>query len=299
MDQAIVFNGHLEKLEEKLNILPDKKEETPHNTLFALWFAAAGRHISPIMAEKKDLPHLTSLQLELLESLITHRLADVPLAHLTGRQHFMGMEFIVNKGLYIPRKETELLAKTAITQILNDFSDLPTVKVLDICTGIGTVALAIASHCKNVQVYGSDIYTPAIDCAHTNATHFCLEDRSFFFNADLFDPFESLSLKNNVHVVVSAPPYISSPKVKLMAEEISNHEPKEAFDAGPWGLSIFFKLISTSQDYLLSGGYLVFECGQGQSEYLAKRIQLTGQYHHISEVKDENGHGRVLLAQKI
>ena len=298
MKQEKIFKRFLLRLEENLNILPDKSEETPENTLCALWAASAGNFLSPIIAEKANLPQLTNKQLSVLENLIEERLHDVPLAHLTNRQHFMGMEFVIKKGLYIPRKETELLAKTAISYILKDYKDHESINVIDVCTGIGTVAFAIANYCKNSQVYGSDIYGPAIDCAKTNAKHFNLENRSSFFNADLFEPFEKLSLKNNTQVVVSAPPYITSPKVKKMAYEISKHEPKEAFDAGPFGLAIFTKLISGAIPYLHINGYLMFECGLGQGEFLAKRIRSNKNYKNVVEIRDENENVRVLSAQK-
>ena len=298
MENSILYKTLLEKLEKNLSILPDKMEETPKNTLSALWHASYGNLFSPILAEKEKLSQLTHSQIILLETFIQDRMGGVPLAHLTERQHFLGMEFIVRKGLYIPRKETELLAKTAIDVIQNDSNKNSAFNVLDLCSGIGTVALAIANYCHNVHVFGSDIYKPAVDCANINSIHFGLDERTSFFNADLFEPFDQLLLKNNTQVIVSAPPYISTVKVKQMASEISNHEPTEAFDAGAMGFSIFFKLITTAPEYLQSNGFLIFECGLGQGEFLAKRIRLNKDYKDVTEVKDENGHVRVLIAQR-
>lgn len=297
MKSEFLYKDLLSKLENELSVLPDKMEETPENTLSALWLSSYGIKISPIMAEKIELPKLSSSQAVILETLVQDRLIGVPLAHLTERQHYMGLEFIVQKGLYIPRKETELLAKIAIGQINKDFTKNETVNVLDICCGIGTVALAIANHCVNTQVFGSDIYKPAIDCANLNATHFHSSNRSSFFCSNLFDPFEEL--REKVNVIVSAPPYITTTKVKQMAAEIANHEPVEAFDAGAMGVSIFMKLISTSSDYLVSNGYLIFECGLGQGEFLAGRIRLNKNYTNVTEIKDENDHVRVVMAQKV
>jgi release factor glutamine methyltransferase len=116
--------------------------------------------MSPIAAQGLPLPALSVEQLAALELAVQSRLAGVPLAHLTERQHFMGLEYIVNKGLYIPRKETELLAQTAIATVSADYASNGEVTAVDLCTGIGTVALAIAHHCGNTRVFGSDIYTP-------------------------------------------------------------------------------------------------------------------------------------------
>ena len=84
-----------------------------------------------------------------------------------------------------------------------------------------------------------------------------------------------------------------------MAKEIADHEPSEAFDAGPFGLSIFNKLISISPDYLCNDGYLIFECGLGQGEYLAKRLRSNINYGEIDEICDEHGNIRVLKARKV
>lgn len=291
------FSYWLNVLQASLSILPDKSEENPDNTLRALWFAAAGQHLSPIVAMQHSLPDLSSAEWVVLADLVAQRLSGVPLAHLTGRQHFLGMEYIVNKGLYIPRKETELLARVAIETAKNNCESGSNITLIDLCTGIGTVALAVAHHCSNVNVLGSDIYTPAIEAAHINSAHFGLTQRAAFVNADLFTPFESL--QGEVDIIVSAPPYITSAKVKNMAEEIAQHEPEEAFDAGPFGLSIFNQLISMAPIYLRAGGFLIFECGLGQGEFLAKRISGNKSYASVEQVRDENGDVRVLKATLI
>jgi release factor glutamine methyltransferase len=299
MDQDILFNTLLAELKQKIFILPDKMEETPENTLVALWNTSAGNQISPIAAENAELPKLTPQQLDILNNLIQDRISGVPLAYLTERQHFMGMELIVKKGLYIPRKETELLAKTAISILNQQFSDLESYNVIDVCSGIGTVALAISNCYKKAQVFGSDIYEPAIECAKVNAEFLGIENRVSFYTGDLFEPLEDFYLRNKTQLIVSAPPYISTVKVKQMANEISDYEPREAFDAGPWGFSIFFKLISLAPEFLQSKGYLVFECGLGQGEFLVNRIKLNKQYQNVTEVYDENNNVRVIIAQKI
>jgi release factor glutamine methyltransferase len=296
VNQENPFNRLLDALTQNLSVLPDKSEENAENTLCALWQTAAGKPMSPITAQGLPLPALSAEQFAALELAVQSRLAGVPLAHLTERQHFMGLEYIVNKGLYIPRKETELLAQTAIATVAEDYASNGEVTAVDLCTGIGTVALAIAHHCGNTRVFGSDIYAPAIEAAKVNATHFGLAHRASFFNADLFEPFESLSLKSGIDIIVSAPPYISSVKVKDMATEIAQHEPKEAFDAGPFGLSVFNKIIALAPDYLRPGGCLIFECGLGQGEFLAKRILANKHYERVTEVLDELGQVRVLKA---
>lgn len=299
MPQKAIFQNLLTKIEDNLDILIDKSEENPHNTLCALWQTASGNRVSAISAAKLELPFLASKQHNLLEELIESRLSGVPLAHLTERQHFMGLDYILNKGHYIPRKDTELLAVTTINLLSKSYATKENVNVLDLCSGIGTVALAIAHYCANTKVYGSDIYQPAIVAAEINTRHFGLEKAVKFVKADMFDQFELLNLKGNVDVIVCAPPYISTSKVKQMPGEISEHEPTEAFDAGPFGLSIFNQLIAKSPEYLCNDGYLIFECGAGQGEFLSKRLKSNDHYGEIIEICDETGNIRVIRAQKL
>ena len=299
MIQEEIFSNLLAVLVKNLKVLPDKSEENPRNTLKALWLKASGQSVSVIAAETLTLPELTAEQLSLLDKLVASRLSDVPLAHLTHRQDFMGMEFIVDEGLYIPRKETELLAKAAIATIADDLAAQKTITLMDLCTGIGTVALAVAHFCKNSRVYGSDIYKPAIDAALINRNHFAMQERATFIHANLFEPFAELGLKGQVDVIVSAPPYITSVKVKTMADEIAQHEPEEAFDAGPFGLDIFNKLIAVAPEYLRPNSYLLFECGLGQGAFLAKRLRANKSYQSVTEVCDEAGNLRVLKAKTL
>lgn len=299
MQQKKIYEDFLEVLKKDLFILPDKQEENAHNTISALWQFAAGNPISAIKAEKLELPQLLSSQITVLKDLVQSRLSGTPLAHLTERQNFMGLDYIVPNGHYIPRNETELLAKTAIDTISNDYSAKEGIVIIDLCTGIGTVALAIAHYCKNTDVFGADLLKSAIEAANINAKHFSLDHRVSFFNSNMFDSFESYSLKNKVHIIVSAPPYISTKKVKNMHPEVANHEPKEAFDAGPFGLSIFLILIAFAPEYLVIDGHLIIECGLGQGEFLADRIKANERYGSIDKICDGNGNIRVLKAKKV
>jgi release factor glutamine methyltransferase len=299
MNTDKLFVEYLDIIGDQLDILPDKSEENTHNTLSALWHTAAGNQVSPIKAERLKLPKLSSSQTSVLAELVQSRLSGVPLAHLTERQNFMGLDYILNRGLYIPRKETELLTEVTIDLLIKDYANKEKVTVIDLCTGIGTIALAIAHYCKNTIVFGSDIYEPAIDAANINAKHFGLEKLATFYHADMFDPYEFHALKRKTDIIVSAPPYVSTLKVGQMAKEIANHEPTEAFDAGPYGLSIFNKLISIAPEYLCDNGYLIFECGLGQGEFLAKRISSNKNYNEVTKICDEHGNVRVLKAKKI
>ena len=297
MFQQTLYTRALQKLIGNLQILPDKSEETEENTLHSLWHVASGTRASPIIAANLQLPALTEAQIATLDELILQRLSGVPLAHLTERQHFMGMELWLKQGHYIPRKETELLAKTAISTIQNNFAPEQALTAIDLGTGIGTLALAMAYHCENVSVWGTDIFDMAITAATANSEILNINQRTHFALGSLFEPLAEAGREGLFDLVVSAPPYISSAKVKKMAVEIAHHEPEQAFDAGPFGLSIFNQIISEAPNYLRPGGYLLLECGLGQCEFLAKQIRAKGNYSSVENIADEDGNLRVLKAQ--
>ena len=162
-----IFNQYLTQLSKKLSILPDKDEETPENTLKALWLMAAGTPVSVLNAEGYELPELSAHDLVKLEELIIKRVEDVPLAHLTGRQSFMGMEMLAGPEALIPRKETEILGYTAIEILKQIPAENP--YVIDVCTGAGNIALVIADSIKSSKVYAADLSEDAVKLAKKNA----------------------------------------------------------------------------------------------------------------------------------
>jgi release factor glutamine methyltransferase len=291
------FDEYLEMLSAKLSILPDKNEETPVNTLMALWLSAAGIPVSVIKAESCQIPELTDSQRVMLDELIERRLNNVPLAHITGKQSFMGLEFHCGPEALIPRKETELLAATAIRK-LQDI-DKNNINVIDACTGAGNVAIAIANSIVNSYVYAADISDGAIELARKNAELHELCSRVDFYCGDLLKPLSKLGLQGKIDLLSCNPPYISSSKVPEMPHEICTHEPEAAFDGGPFGVNIIFRLITEAQELLGSQGYLVFEVGLGQGATIEKFLNKTGAYHNIQLIDDEAGNARVLVAQKI
>lgn len=148
---------------------PDKPEETPESTLNALCFFAAGLPVSVRKASREDIPELDQDSSVKLQSLVEKRLAGTPLAHITGRQEFLGMELLAGPEALIPRIETEILGAAALT-IAKSIADAQgAVAVLDVCTGSGNVALAIASNDRPVEgvrgrYFRRSSYTCAKEC---------------------------------------------------------------------------------------------------------------------------------------
>jgi release factor glutamine methyltransferase len=280
--------------------LADKPEETADSTLRALWFTAAGLPVSAVVAMHGELPELGSgtPQRHALDRLVERRLAGTPLAHLTGRQHFMGMEMLVGADALVPRRETELLARATIDLASRPDATAAHPRVVDICTGSGNLALAIAHHAPTARVFAADLSEAAIDLARRNAAHLGLADRVDFRVGDLLAPFGTAEFLERTDLVVCNPPYIATARTALMSGEIADHEPRLAFDGGPFGVAILMRLLDETPRFLRSGGWLAFEVGQGQAAGLLRRIERDGRYRQPRVLTDEAGNARGIVSRR-
>jgi release factor glutamine methyltransferase len=237
-----------------LQTLDDKPEETPTSTLKALWHAAAGKPLSVQRAIESPLPTLNAHATTQLRMLLQQRIAGIPLAHLTGRQQFMGLELQVSGDALIPREETELLGHAALTHLKNIIREKNSATVIDVCTGSGNLALALAHHAPPTRVWAADLSETAVALAERNAKNLSLDDRVTFRAGDLLASFDTPEFHGKVDLLVCNPPYISSGKVDVMASEIIGHEPRLAFDGGPLGIRILQRLIAEAPQFLKPGG---------------------------------------------
>lgn len=295
-----IYDRLLQDLSQHLTTLPDKPAETPETTLRALWFAAVGQPRSAAAsAGTGALPLLEpdGAAAQVLRELVARRLAGEPLAHITGRQHFMGMEMLSGPEALIPRAETEQLAGCAIGW-LQRMGRVEDAMVMDVCTGSGNLALAIAKHVPGARVHAADISDDAIALAQRNAVHLGLAQRVAFSVGDMLAPFDGAGLHGNVDLIVCNPPYISSAKVATMPVEISRHEPAAAFDGGALGVSILMRLVDAAPHFLRGGGYLAFEVGAGQGPAMARRLQSRPEYTNVQLLEDAGGVVRVLAVQR-
>jgi release factor glutamine methyltransferase len=293
MKQSQQYQERLNELSRDFSSLPDKPEETPESTLAALWSFAAGHALSAEKALEHPLEALTENQSVLFDDSIQRWKQGEPLAHITGRQAFFGIELQVSSEALVPRKETELLAKCAIEKTPRDDA-----KVIDICTGCGNLPLAIALHRPKAKVYGADLSNDAVELAKRNAEFCGLSNSVEFFAGDLFAPFDGLNLEESIDLITCNPPYISSKKVSEMAKEISEHEPSLAFDGGPFGISILQKVIKQAPKLLKTGGWLIYEVGLGQGPSLVKKMERSNDYSYVTSFCDKEDNIRVIAARK-
>ncbi|MCP1375865.1 HemK family protein methyltransferase [Dyella lutea] len=294
---SVLFEGMLSRLTDGLQVLPDKPEETPESALRALWHTAAGRPCSAHVAMRRPLPAIEAspAAVTVLERLVQRRLLGEPLAYITGRQNFMGLEMLSAPGALIPRAETELMARAAV-DLLDGVRGEPL--ALDVCTGSGNVAYAMAWGVPRARVMGGDISEEALALAGENGRLLGMQDRLEFRRGDLLAPFDEPGLTGRIDLITSAPPYIQSGKVDVMAPEIASHEPREAFDGGPLGVTLLMRLVEESPRMLRSGGWLAFEVGKGQGPAMSRRLQRDTNYAEVRELPDAEGVVRALLARR-
>ena len=298
MHDQELYQTLLSQLQARLEILEDKPEETPVSTLRALWFNAAGVPKSVQAAETGDLPALNDKQSNQLQECVAKRLAGVPLAHITQRQQFMGVELLAGPEALVPRKETEILGNAALELIKNINIRQGASLVIDICTGAGNLAIAYVVHAPQSRVYAADLSSEAVGLARRNAEFAGVAGRVEFRDGDLLTPFDEAAFLGKVDLLSCNPPYISSAKVDTMHEEIANYEPRLAFDGGPFGIRILQRLIQEAPRFIKPGGWLAFEVGLGQGPAWVQRLNKHKEFTQVRSVNDAAGEIRAIVAQR-
>lgn len=295
--QDRVYAELVERLRAEWRGLSDKPEETPESTLRALWHRAAGVALSADLAQVAPLIDLDGAGTARLRDLVEARLAGQPLGHLSQRQNFLGIELNVGAAALIPRKETELLARRAIAEIRRIAEAQEAVRVIDVCTGAGNLALSYAAYEPRARVWGADLSEEAVALATRNAVNLGLDGQVQFRAGDLLAPFAEAELERSLDVLTCNPPYISSAKVKAMEPEIASFEPPMAFDGGPFGIRILQRLLQEAPRFLRPGGVLAFEVGLGQGPSMLQRVQKMKDYGDAEGLVDEAGDVRAIVAR--
>ena len=294
---STTFSDLLQEVERFWTPLPDKPEETPERLLSALWSTACGAPVSADRALPATLPQLDGESLERLRALIERKKTGVPLAHLTERQTFLGLELLASREALIPRKETEILGRAALVKIGCMAKKRGPLLVVDVCTGSANLALAYAYYEPQARVCASDLSPEAIDLARRNAQFIGLGKRVELRVGDLLEPFESPQFVGHCDFLSCNPPYISTAKVKQMHPEISQHEPEAAFNGGAFGVSILMKLVKNAPRFLRPGGWLGFEVGHGQGAGLARQLERNPAFAAVETYSDPGGEIRAILAK--
>ncbi len=224
------------------------------------------------------------------KELIRRRLEGCPVAYLVGRKEFFSLEFEVNPAVLIPRPDTE----TLVVEALRLAREMPEPHIVDIGTGSGAIAIAIAKQHRTAQLTVTDISAEALAVARRNAAKHGLAERIRFLQGDLFEP---LPAEERFHFILSNPPYIAQEELATLPIGVRDYEPHTALNGGPGGYAVFDRLIREAPRHLRPGGYLIMEIGAPQEAPARQRIEALGGYELGPTVKDGSGHPRVLAAR--
>lgn len=203
----------------------------------------------------------------------------------------MEVDLLVERGVLVPRDETELLGNAAL-EILPDYA-----YVIDMCCGSGNLACALAVHRPRARVWASDLTDACVALARRNAAHVGVANRVRVVQGDLFAGLKGL--EGTIDAVVCNPPYISQAKLAGERQSLLENEPREAFDGGPYGLSIHQRVVKEALPFLKPGGHLLFEIGLGQERQVKLLLERTRAYEEIRTVSNAAGEVRVVAARKI
>ena len=229
---------------------------------------------------------LNSDELKRLRELVSRRGRREPLQHILGSQEFCGLEFEVSRDVLIPRHETELLVKEAVSLVPEATA------VLDVGTGSGCIAISLAGFLPKASITAVDISAAALDVARRNARRH--QVRIEFLHGSLCEPVAG----RRFDLIVSNPPYISRNDIDCLEPEVRDYDPREALDGGPDGLDIIRTLISDASGIIHDGGWLLLEVGAGQSAVVRQLITSTGVFSEPVAVCDSLGIERVVGARR-
>ena len=236
---------------------------------------------------------LNSRQISKVKDFLCCRSTRRPLQYIIKEAEFMGLKLYVSAGAFIPRPETEILVEQAISAAKN-IKARP-LKILDIGTGSGNIAIALTKYITSCKIIGLDISKKALSVAKKNARHNGAGGLIKFIKSDLFESIEKLDIKFDI--IVSNPPYIPSGDMPALQTEVLS-EPAQALDGGVDGLDYYRKIIAGAPLHLKSDGFLIMELGFGQSSEVSDLIKRSGFLRLNKIIKDYSGINRVIIARK-
>lgn len=232
---------------------------------------------------------LSSDEIKTYRQFIEKRIKGIPIAYITGIKEFMGMDFVVNPSVLIPRPDTEILVESVIEEIKR----IKAPWILDIGTGCGCIGISIARFVPDSIVCAVDASSPALEVAAFNAKRLSVDGRVFFYLGDLYSALPR-EFAHRFDAIVSNPPYIPSRNIKDLPLDVRS-EPVLALDGGEDGLDFYRRIISGAPLYLKEEGILAFEVGYNQ----AQEVKSMMSSYSVYTVKDLSGIERVVIGRRV
>ncbi len=234
---------------------------------------------------------LTDDEVACYDQALAQRATGIPAQYITGHQEFWGLDFVVSPAVLIPRPETEHVIET----VLPLAEQMPAPKVVDVGTGSGCIAIALAKELPQADIHATDISSDALEIARANATRLAGEFASIakvqFHQADLLSGFNPGSLD----IVVSNPPYVGESEADTVQLEVRKFEPRQAVFAGHTGMDIIERLIPQAHAALRPGGWLIMEVSGTIADSV---VRLLNRWDNVSVREDLHGIKRVVVARR-
>lgn len=219
------------------------------------------------------------------EKILQKVIEGIPVQYITNRQEFMGLKFYVDKNVLIPQPDTEILVEHVI-EYCNKINY--SLKILDLCTGSGAIAISLAKYIKNANIYATDISENAIEIANKNAKINKVEIN--FIKSDMFENIE----EKDFDIIVSNPPYIKTSVISTLSNEVKN-EPHIALDGGKDGLKFYNIICEKAEKYMNRNGIIFLEIGYDQKENIMNIFKK--KYREVYCLKDLNNNDRVIIVK--
>lgn len=227
---------------------------------------------------------------------IDRRAAREPAAYILGRREFWSLEFKVTPAVLIPRPETEILIELFL-EIARKEHDAKPIRVLDVGTGSGNIAVVVAKELPLGTVTALDISSPALEIAMENARRHGVLDRIQFVESDLWNNLTGEDA-DGFDFILSNPPYIDPVQFPDLMTDVRDYEPRQALLGGSEGLEFYRRLLPGACDRLRPGGFLLLEIGMNQAEPVTRIIQTLGGFETPAVFQDYSGRDRVMSARK-
>jgi release factor glutamine methyltransferase len=224
------------------------------------------------------------------DALVSRRVTREPFAYIVGGREFWGLHFEVNPAVLIPRPSTELIVEAVLDLFRERSAPLD---VVDVCTGCGCVAVAVAHERPAARIVGTDISPAALEVARRNATRHGVGARVTFRQGDLLQ-----GIHRPIDAILANPPYVVDGAAPALQPEVRDHEPAVALFGGAEGLDLLTRLVDEAPSRLRPGGYLVLEFGLGQDVEIEELLERAPELRLIDIRRDLQGIARTVVAQR-
>ncbi len=246
-------------------------------------------------------------------ALVARRAAGEPTQYLTGKQEFWGLEFEVTPAVLIPRPETEHVIEAALERLgeergikinMRTGEPSPALRVADVGTGSGCIAVALAHELPHAEIVATDISADSLEVARRNAERHRVADRIHFVQMDLLKSLldETRSAAGDskrFDLIVSNPPYVARNEADELPREVRDHEPEAALYGGPTGIELYGRLIEEAAELLSTRGVLVLELGYNCADAVRAILSRQRVWVNVSITNDLAGIPRVIAAERV